>query len=50
MIKCEWCGMSYPSCMDYDYYRVVLFGKEEHVICADCKDHLRIVYKDEKEE
>jgi len=37
---CEWCGMKYPK-GGYDYYSLVLFGKEEHTICGDCYEHLK---------
>lgn len=40
-LGCEFCNMVYP---DYDqsvgYYYVNVFGNE-HIICGDCKKHLK---------
>jgi len=37
--KCDWCGMSYPL-GGWDYYQLVLFGRELKTICSDCYNHL----------
>ena len=38
---CEWCGMTYPP-GGWDYYSVVVF-RQEHVICKDCYEQLKLV-------
>lgn len=45
--KCEWCGQSYPKSAKEDYMILKkLFGKENHIICKDCYNHLEPLYKE----
>ena len=37
---CDWCKMEYPE-GTYPYWELMLFGKEYHIICDDCKEHLK---------
>jgi hypothetical protein len=37
---CDWCGMNYPKGTWDCYYEVRVFGRDHHVICSDCYEHL----------
>lgn len=43
LMKCEWCGKDYPEELESGelYYHTWLYGKEHHVICDDCYNHLK---------
>ena len=45
--KCDWCNMSYPL-GGWDYYQLVLFGKELKTICSDCYNHLNHITIEEQ--
>lgn len=49
MVKCEWCGESYPDkSWDEHFWKVNLFGKDDHIICNCCKKHLKRLDKYEE--
>lgn len=45
--KCEWCGQ---DCIpgEFDYYKILIFHKEQHMICGECYNHLRIIRTDQQ--
>lgn len=40
-IVCEWCGLSYPKSFCPDNYWVIDVFLDKHIICNDCKNHLK---------